>query len=257
MAETHPGRAQLTLFVSYASLGLGLPIAMVLLATYTTRLVLHGAPPRGALTSVVLPLGPLGQGGLAFVSLGELAQKIIIKADLETSTIPTNSIFGVGIMGDIAFVYGVVTACIMWGFGFLWLCLALETLAEALFRKQGPKFGMPWWGLTFPLGVYILLTLSLSVALAPTPISFFLEALATGLAGVLFLLWLYVAVRTLILGIEGSMFDAPCLQNLEELPMLAADGPGPDEEEIEMEARSLGEGSVRSGREGGSTLTER
>ncbi|KZO92975.1 C4-dicarboxylate transporter/malic acid transport protein, partial [Calocera viscosa TUFC12733] len=215
LAETHPGRAQLTLLVSYASLGLGLPIAMLMLCAYTVRILLHGAPPRGALTSVILPLGPLGQGGLAFVSLGELAQKILTAQNLETATIPTNSIFGVSMMGDIAFVYGVLTACVMWGFGMLWLGLALQTLAEALLRKQGPRFGMPWWGLTFPFGVYILLTLSLSVALAPTPISYFLQALGTALAGVLFLLWLYVAARTLVLGIEGSMFDAPCLQTLE------------------------------------------
>ncbi|EJT99447.1 hypothetical protein DACRYDRAFT_23973 [Dacryopinax primogenitus] len=246
LAETHPGRAQLTLFVSYASLGLGLPTAMLLLSAYTVRLVLQGAPPRGALTSVVLPLGPLGQGGLAFISLGELAQKIVTLQDLETSTIPTNSIFGVGVMGDFAFIYGVVSGMLLWGFGLCWLCLALETFGEAIFRKQGPKFGMPWWGLTFPLGVYTLLTLSLSVALAPTPISFFLEALGSALAATLFLIWLYVAMRTLILGIEGSMFDAPCLQNLEELPMLAADGPGPEEEEIEMEARSWRDGSVRT-----------
>ncbi|KZT54165.1 hypothetical protein CALCODRAFT_500186 [Calocera cornea HHB12733] len=254
MAETHPGRAQLTLFVSYTSLGLGLPTAMLMLCIYTVRLILHGAPPRGALTSVVLPLGPLGQGGLAFVSLGELAQKIIIPQDRETSTIPTNSVFGVGVMGDFAFVYGVVSACLMWGFGMLWLCLALETLAEALFKGQGPKFGMPWWGLTFPIGVYTLLTLSLSVALAPAPISFFLEAFGTALAAVLTLIWVYVGTRTVILGIEGSMFDAPCLQNLGELPVLAADGPGQEEEEIEMEARRLRTGSARTALDGDSMM---
>ncbi|KZO92979.1 hypothetical protein CALVIDRAFT_486705 [Calocera viscosa TUFC12733] len=226
LAEMHPGRAQLTLFVSYASLGLGFPIAMLMLCAYTVRLLLHGAPPRGALTSVIMPLGPLGQGGFAFVSLGELAQRILTPQNLESTTIPPNSIFGVSTMGDIAFVYGVLTACIMWRFGMLWLGLALQTLAEALSRKQGPRFGMPWWGLTFPFAVYILLTVSLSVALAPTPISSFLQALGTALAGVLFLLWLYIAGRTLVLGIEGSMFDAPYLQSLEDMPVLAGDGPG-------------------------------
>ncbi|EJT99445.1 C4-dicarboxylate transporter/malic acid transport protein [Dacryopinax primogenitus] len=217
LAASHPGRAQLTLFVSYASLGLGLPTAMLLLAAYTIRLVLHGAPPRGALTSVVLPLGPIGQGGLAFITLGQLAQKVIIPQDMEMSAIPVNSIFGVPSMGDFAFIYGVVSGCLLWGFGLVWACLGLQTIIEAVTKKQGPRFGMPWWGLTFPIGVYTLLTLSLSVALAPTPLSFFLEAAGTGLAGILFLIWLYVGTLTLLLGIEGSIFDAPCLESLEEI----------------------------------------
>ncbi|KZT54168.1 hypothetical protein CALCODRAFT_500190 [Calocera cornea HHB12733] len=243
-AVTHPGRAQLTLFVSYASLGLGLPTTMLMLAAYSVRLVLHSAPPRGALTSVVLPLDPLGQGGLSLIALGELAQRIIIPADLETSTVPASSIFGVPMMGDFAYVYGVVSGCLFWGFGMVWLCLALQTFAHAMCNKQGQRFGMPWWGLTLPLGVYTLLTLSLSAALAPTALAFFLQALGTALA-LLFLTWLYIATRTLVLGIQGSMFHAPCLESMEERPLLAGDGPGPEEEELELERGAGGRAEGR------------
>jgi len=71
------------------------------------------------------------------------AQNVTITSELQTSTVPTNSVFAIGVFGDIAFVYGVVSACLLWGFGLVWLCLALQTIREALLKKGRPKFGMP------------------------------------------------------------------------------------------------------------------
>ncbi|MFX5926170.1 C4-dicarboxylate ABC transporter, partial [Acinetobacter baumannii] len=49
---------------------------------------------------------------------------------------------------------GVVGSLVLLGFGLWWLGLAiLTTLRHA---KTGIPFNLGWWGLTFPLGVFIL-----------------------------------------------------------------------------------------------------
>lgn len=44
------------------SLGIGVPLAMMIMGIYLQRLMFHKLPPNGMLVSVFLPLGPLGQG---------------------------------------------------------------------------------------------------------------------------------------------------------------------------------------------------
>lgn len=59
----NPQHALWTVLVSYVLWGVGLPLAMMVLVIYLQRLTLHKLPPKAAIVSVFLPLGPLGQGG--------------------------------------------------------------------------------------------------------------------------------------------------------------------------------------------------
>lgn len=52
-----------TIITSYVLWGIGLPLALMVMVIYLQRLTLHNLPPKAALVSVFLPLGPLGQGG--------------------------------------------------------------------------------------------------------------------------------------------------------------------------------------------------
>lgn len=87
---------------------------------------------------------------------------------------------------------------------------------------------MGWWGFTFPLGVYAANTMELGIEM---DIMFF-KALGTvcsvfpfsslllltlhlkTLSGFVLLLWLVVASRTAHGAWRGTLFYAPCLQNL-------------------------------------------
>lgn len=51
-----------TLVVSYVLWGIGVPLAMFTLVLYYHRLAIHKIPPREVISSVFLPLGPLGEG---------------------------------------------------------------------------------------------------------------------------------------------------------------------------------------------------
>ncbi|KAH1497588.1 hypothetical protein KXX57_003636 [Aspergillus fumigatus] len=69
---------------------------------------------------------------------------------------------------------------------------------------------MGWWGFTFPLGVYAANTLLLGQQLD----LMFFRIFGMILSVAVVLLWLVVAARTVHGAWRGSLFYAPCLQNL-------------------------------------------
>lgn len=124
----------------------------------------------------------------------------------------------------MAYVLGVFISLLMWSFGLIWFVFALATV---LHSSPFP-FNMGWWGFTFPLGVYAANTMELGIEM---DIMFF-KALGTvcsvfpfsslllltlhlkTLSGFVLLLWLVVASRTAHGAWRGTLFYAPCLQNL-------------------------------------------
>lgn len=52
-----------TLLASFILWGMGMPLAVTVLVMYYQRLAVHKLPPREAIVSCFLPLGPLGFGG--------------------------------------------------------------------------------------------------------------------------------------------------------------------------------------------------
>jgi tellurite resistance protein TehA-like permease len=154
-----PYHALITVVASYVLWGMGVPLAMVILTIYFYRLVIHKLPPNEVIVSVFLPLGPLGQGGYAIMQLGKVAAKVFP----ETTTLHP-------IAGDIMYVLGWMAAIVFWGFGLVWLFFAIASIAQSKF-----PFNMGWWGLTFPIGVFTMATITLGQELSST----FFKALGT------------------------------------------------------------------------------
>lgn len=69
LIHRYPTYAFTILTVSYAVLGIGLPLALFVLVLYFQRLLLFHSPPRDVIVSVFLPLGPCGQGAEALLHL--------------------------------------------------------------------------------------------------------------------------------------------------------------------------------------------
>lgn len=122
-----------TILVSYILWGTGFPLAMAVLVIYFHRLTIHKLPPREAIVSVFLPLGPLGQGGFAVMQLGKVAMSNYPKTQ-------TLELAG-GNAGSILYVIGWLTALIMWGFRVVWLFFALASITRGKF-----PINMGWWG---------------------------------------------------------------------------------------------------------------
>lgn len=89
------------------------------------------------------------------MKLGKVALDVFPK----TSTLHTSA-------GDFFYMSGFSMALFLWGFGLVWLCLALASISR--YRKI--PFNVSWWAATFPWGVYATSTMQIGVEL---PSSFF------------------------------------------------------------------------------------
>ncbi|KDQ07098.1 hypothetical protein BOTBODRAFT_60204 [Botryobasidium botryosum FD-172 SS1] len=194
--------ALITTVVSISCLIIGLGLALMIITIYMHRLIVHGFPPKGLMVSVLLPLGPLGQGGYAALLLGDNLSRLL------PITGYTSLILSSPMSGTMFQLVLFSVAFGLWSFGIWWLLGSAIALADAAAHFTIP-FGMPWWGLIFPMGVYAVLTLQLGTELDST----FFRVFGSVLACVVFIVWSVVAYRTVKRAIEGTMFHAPCLDN--------------------------------------------
>ncbi|CCF47322.1 sulfite transporter Ssu2 [Colletotrichum higginsianum] len=143
-ALVNPGHAFITLIASYILWGIGICFSGMVLALYFHRLTIHSLPPKEAIVSVFLPIGPLGQGGFGIQQLGKVSLKLLPQTTVFKTAAP-----GATHGGEILYFLGIFLALIMWGFALVWLSFALISIGT----MQKFPFNMGWWGFTFPLGV--------------------------------------------------------------------------------------------------------
>lgn len=185
------------LFGSYMLWGMSVLPAFAILTILMLRLTLHKLPSKELGISSWLALGPIGTGALALLVLGAQAPHILSTFNLEA-------------LGLFCQNAGIVSSFILLGFGIWWLSIAVMiTLAHA---SKGLPFNLGWWGLTFPLGVFILAILNLA---QQTQVDFILY-IGLALASILMLLWVLVMSKTLQGMYKGHLFFSPCLKTFLE-----------------------------------------
>lgn len=185
-------KALVILIISYITMGVGLLLALSIIVIYFYRLAIHKLPPKEVIISAFLPLGPLGQGAYGMIQLGSGAQLIL--GDRYISG-----------LGNTAYGTGFIIALLLWGYGLWYLVIAICSVGITL--KQKIPFNMGWWGLTFPLGVYTAATLAIAKILD----SMFFYVLTSIFTCSLVILWIIVAIKTIIGAATGKLFLAPCL----------------------------------------------
>ncbi|KAK7717225.1 Plasma membrane sulfite pump involved in sulfite metabolism [Botryosphaeria dothidea] len=114
-----------TLMVSYVLWGIGLPMAVVTLGIYFHRLTMHKLPPREAIITVFMPVGPLGQASYTIMNLGKMALELFPE---------TGSIHPMA--GGVFYIVGFGTAIILWGFGLVWLFFAVANRRPDLVSRS-------------------------------------------------------------------------------------------------------------------------
>lgn len=164
--------------------------------------------------SVFLPLGPLGQGGFAAMQLGKVAKNVFP----QTGSLSPQA-------GEVLYVLGFAFALMLWGFGFVWLFLALASLSR--FRKI--PFNVSWWAATFPWGVYAVSTMTIGNELP----SVFFKVLGVVFSGCVILLWLVVFTCTVRKALCGDMFFSPCVHEAKKEWEREAEENGRGGEELE------------------------
>ncbi|WP_295487511.1 TDT family transporter [uncultured Pseudomonas sp.] len=182
----------LVLVTSYVMWAVSLPVAFSILTILMLRMALHKLPPANMAASSWLALGPIGTGALGMLLLGGDAPGVFAAN-------------GLGAMGEVARGLGLVAGMVLWGAGLWWLLTAV--LITVRYLRHGMPFNLGWWGFTFPLGVYSLATLKLAEWLG---LGFFMVA-GQVLVGMLAMLWLVVAGKTLTGAWRGELFVSPCI----------------------------------------------
>lgn len=140
-----PAHARLTLMCSYILWGCGFPISVLVMAIYFQRLAIHHLPPRAAIVSVFLPLGPCGQGSFALLQFAKVVRQLAIDTgvglgngamfDSETQIMMANAIYA----GTIPI------ALVIWGMGFFWFTVAIASVVKIGFSEERFPFNMGWW----------------------------------------------------------------------------------------------------------------
>lgn len=195
-----------TLAGAACALSAGLALASALLLAYLLRLLQHGFPPGAAgVLAACVPLGPMGQAGVAALLLGEGARALLPRAHAPLFARNERA-------AEALCALAVCAALALWALATLWLGYALLGIQHALRRSNGgggaPPFTLAYWGLIFPNGVYANLTIALAQVLdAP-----FFRVWGAIYAVLTLLLWIVVFSRTVVGVHNGRIFDAPCLQ---------------------------------------------
>lgn len=199
-----PSQGASVIYVSYLLWAMSVLLSMGILAILLLRLTLHKLPHRDMAVSAWLPLGPLGTGAMAMITLGLADQKVFAGTSLAA-------------MGQFGSMAGLFVALILWGFGLWWMVMAI--LFTLRYLREGLPFNMGWWGFTFPLGVFNAATYLLAHETG-WPVFLPLGALFTV---ALTIFWVIVTHRSFIGMRSGRLFRAPCLSAETGLPDLKAE----------------------------------
>lgn len=138
--------ALVTLASAACTLSVGLALASAVLVVYLCRLIRHGFPPAGVgALSACVPLGPMGQAGVAALLLGEAARELLPVAGSAAPFLSSPH------AGECVFVGSVCAALLLWALATVWLGYALLGIQHDV-RRTGalPPFHLSYWGLIFP-----------------------------------------------------------------------------------------------------------
>ncbi len=177
---------QTMLLACYMFFGLTLVCSVVVITLIWSRLLRHGVGAPGAVPTLWIVLGPVGQSITAAHHLGAVAPDVLER--------PYGSAFHV-----LALVYGVP----MWGFAAAWSAIAATLTVRT--ARRGLPFGLTWWSFTFPVGTVVTGTSGLAQLTG--------NDVLQSAAGLLFVLllgaWAVVTVRTVRGVLSGRLLKRP------------------------------------------------
>lgn len=177
----YPDLAPDLLALSWAFLGMGAVLYLVVTATLFVRSVSHPLPPAALAPTLFIGMGPAGLLGLDIVRLAQVSEQVgVAQPGLVQSVLPL--------------------ATMMWGFGLWWMVAAMAVLRRGY---ASLPFTLSWWGFTFPLAAWTIGTIVLGHAWD----SGLLTTISWIATGALTVLWAYVVTRT-IMGLRtGSIWQ--------------------------------------------------
>lgn len=150
--------ALVTTGISFCMVIIGLSLAMMMTTVYLARLIVYGPPDVNLILSAFIVLGPLGQGGYSLLVNGaDLAAQLPLHI---TGEFPMSAA-----TGQLLYSFCFCVSYILWSMGICWITIALLSIFSVVRQSGFPNFGLAYWGLIFPNGVYALLSVQLGTVL--------------------------------------------------------------------------------------------
>lgn len=140
--------------VSYMLIGYAFCLAILYYAMYLHRLLAVGPPQEPKIPALVILVGPCGQFATAIQLLGTAAYTRGHFAAYGQGTFLTAT------AASTVSTVSTILALLVDGFAFLWITIAWYLFIEALVKRR-ISFGLTWWSLIFPMGMFTLSPLNL------------------------------------------------------------------------------------------------
>lgn len=160
-AALKPHSAHLSLITSTFSLGVllaSLPLAIMIIAMFFQRLIVHGPLDAPLVLSAFIVLGPMSQGGWSLLLNGQNISTLLplhVQGDFPRSPL----------MGQMLFASCFAAAFMLWAMGICWIILNCLSIAHVIRKSRSFPLTMAYWGLIFPNGAFSLLCLQLGTVL--------------------------------------------------------------------------------------------
>lgn len=168
-----PETGRTLLGIGYTFFGIGFILFLLTVGLLHDRLILHPLPAAPMAPTLWIGLGPIAVSALAPMTLARA---------------------GAGTWGADAHLVTLITQIVsttIWGFGLWWLAMVVALLVRYA-RTGGVPFHLGWWAFVFPLGAYVVATLSLARAWQSSSLEGLGVLFYVGLVG----FWAVVTVRT-------------------------------------------------------------
>ncbi|KAK0887025.1 Plasma membrane sulfite pump involved in sulfite metabolism [Friedmanniomyces endolithicus] len=195
------------LLTSFLMWSLGLGMSLVILSLYLWRLMSNQLPPREAIISTFVPVGPFGMGAYSIqqLAVGLASQIKQHKFNLERPPEPPNDAAIAATIAEGIHWLGILVALVQLG-------LASFLLIEACFSvyaKVLKTFNVGYWSFVFPCGVYSNAWNAMSLDLRNNGMRGWGATCSTATV----MLWLFCGLISFYKGVwQGKLFFAPGLQ---------------------------------------------
>jgi C4-dicarboxylate transporter/malic acid transport protein len=184
IAKTQPAENALPILVAGLSYqGLGFFVALMMYGIYFGRLLTSGLPIYMSRPAMFIAVGPPSFTALAFIGMG---QDVVAAKIFETyTTLP--GIVDQTLIPDFFQLLALLFAIFLWVFALWFFAIALVATIEAIPRND---FHLNWYAYVFPNVGFTISALKIGERLNSPAI----QAVGTGMAAVLFFLWILIMV---------------------------------------------------------------
>lgn len=184
IAKTQPAEHATVILVAGLSYqGLGFFVALMMYGIYFGRLLTSGLPIDTSRPTMFIAVGPPSFSALAFIGMGQ----DVVAVQIFSTYTPLPGIVNQAMIPDFLQLIALVSAIFLWTLAFWFFAIALVATIEAVQRND---FHLNWYAYVFPNVGFTIATVKIRERLNSPAI----QGIGTGMAAVLFVLWLFIMV---------------------------------------------------------------